>query len=299
MTTRNTSKQAQEFKGLSWDEPLTPERIKYIKDTFGPLLKNLNELAALIRGFDYIKLKDKEDACLIEVDRNIFWKVSRGMYGPAIRVLASAKFLRKVIESVAGGKLQARKFYEAIFTSLIGKGIKGIGTAYSAVEFRGRNYTETAALMISPPAWTSEIIDRNQVVNVGKTLEKWQEQVEHLHRSQKILDLRPAIESVWGHVRYDLEQTNRLALAAQPAQGTETNTEPPDKMSKSARALAVLQDHPDWTNKQIAEVAGVNVKSLSRMDNFRKAREILKTAKSKFPTGSRSAETGDIEAWNK
>jgi len=35
------------------------------------------------------------------------------------------------------------------------------------------------------------------------------------------------------------------------------------------------------------------------MDNFRKAREILKTAKSKFPTGSRSAETGDIEAWNK
>ena len=68
-------------------------------------------------------------------------------------------------------------------------------------------------------------------------------------------------------------------------------------MSKSARALAVLQDHPDWTNEQIAVAAGVNPKSLPRMKTFCKAREILKANKSNIPNGSKDAKTGDIEAW--
>jgi hypothetical protein len=51
-------------------------------------------------------------------------------------------------------------------------------------------------------------------------------------------------------------------------------------MSAFARAIAVLIDHPDWTNKQIADAAGVHEKTLSRNKKFKEAKAIYKAGNS-------------------
>ncbi len=63
-----------------------------------------------------------------------------------------------------------------------------------------------------------------------------------------------------------------------------------------ARALVLLKAHPDWSNKQIAEVAKVHPKSLSRWKTFKSARRIIQEeGKQKFHIG-RKSKNGDIEA---
>jgi hypothetical protein len=49
-----------------------------------------------------------------------------------------------------------------------------------------------------------------------------------------------------------------------------------ETMSIEARVMAVLVDHPDWTNKKIAEVIGVHVKTLSKLQKFKAARNASK-----------------------
>jgi hypothetical protein len=66
------------------------------------------------------------------------------------------------------------------------------------------------------------------------------------------------------------------ATGARPSGGAGESTMPASPPSKLARALAVLQDHPDWTNKQIANAAGCNPKYLSQNRKFRAAREAIR-----------------------
>jgi len=68
------------------------------------------------------------------------------------------------------------------------------------------------------------------------------------------------------------------------------------KLPAEARALAVLAQHPDWTNKQIAEKAKIHPKSLCRFERFKAARSITKeVGKQKFSIG-RKSRIGNIEA---
>jgi hypothetical protein len=87
------------------------------------------------------------------------------------------------------------------------------------------------------------------------------------------------------------------AEARQQEESSAPNT--PDAaatLSKDARALAALADHPDWTDKQIAKAAGCNVKSLYRMKSFTTAKAALKQGRDDMPKGSKSKE-GEVEAW--
>ncbi len=68
-------------------------------------------------------------------------------------------------------------------------------------------------------------------------------------------------------------------------------------MTKEARALAILTDHPEWSDADIAKAAGCSRTTLYRWERFRKAREILRTGRQLHPRGTKSAE-GDIEAWD-
>jgi len=68
------------------------------------------------------------------------------------------------------------------------------------------------------------------------------------------------------------------------------------EVSKANLALAILADHPEWSDKKIAEEAGCSRTSLYRWPKYRKAREILKAGKEAIPRGEKSAE-GDMEAW--
>jgi hypothetical protein len=192
MTTRNTSNPTQEFKGLAWDEPLKKDRIKYIEDTFGPVKETPIELANLIRKTNFELMKAGPDGkvatCWIEIGKKTFLKVSPNLFGPAVCILASVKRLQSRIEEIAGGELQAERFYEDTLRALIGLALNDSETPMSALDFRGSNDTEIAAWTLFPPTWAETRIDRNQVENVAKTLERWQKQVEHLHRSTKALD---------------------------------------------------------------------------------------------------------------
>jgi hypothetical protein len=55
---------------------------------------------------------------------------------------------------------------------------------------------------------------------------------------------------------------------------------PGERISKEAMALAALADHPDWSDEQIAHLAGCSRSSLYRMPRYMMARQML--------TGSRS-----------
>ncbi|MFC1762944.1 hypothetical protein ACFL6U_12805 [Planctomycetota bacterium] len=69
-------------------------------------------------------------------------------------------------------------------------------------------------------------------------------------------------------------------------------------MSGEARALAVLTDHPDWTNKEIAKKAGVHEKTLSRYQNFCSARKMMKESGIRDIPRGHKTEEGDLEAYN-
>lgn len=70
------------------------------------------------------------------------------------------------------------------------------------------------------------------------------------------------------------------------------------KFTAQSRALAVLAQHPNWTDTKIAEVARIYRTSLYRMNTFVAARELQKKeGRKKMPRGSKDPETGKIEAW--
>ena len=81
-----------------------------------------------------------------------------------------------------------------------------------------------------------------------------------------------------------------------PVPLTPTPTGTSGHMSKQARALAVKTEHPDWTDAQVAEVAGCHVKSLYRWKLFTMAKDVLKNGKTDFPTGRKPKEE-PMEAW--
>lgn len=60
-----------------------------------------------------------------------------------------------------------------------------------------------------------------------------------------------------------------------------------------AKALALLVQHPEWSNKQIAAEVGCSRTSLYRRARYRQARRAMGGT---LPKGSKSAE-GDLEAY--
>ena len=71
----------------------------------------------------------------------------------------------------------------------------------------------------------------------------------------------------------------------------------PIEPSKEALALAVLADHPDWSDTEIAKKAGCNRTTLYTFKKFMAAREILREGKNDIPRGSKFPDEG-MEAWD-
>ncbi len=72
---------------------------------------------------------------------------------------------------------------------------------------------------------------------------------------------------------------------------------PESQMSGEARALAILTDHPDWTDTRIAREAGLHVKTLYKYSRYKTARGVLKqSGRAGLPRGFRT-DDGDIEAY--
>jgi hypothetical protein len=71
----------------------------------------------------------------------------------------------------------------------------------------------------------------------------------------------------------------------------------PAKTSKIALALAVLTDHPDWTNEKIAGAAGCNVKYLSQAPKFKTARAAIRGLGHERQTRDRRSRGADMDRY--
>ena len=70
------------------------------------------------------------------------------------------------------------------------------------------------------------------------------------------------------------------------------------EFSKASLAMALLIQHPDWTNARIADAIGCNVKYLSQLPNFKAAKKLVReSGKRNLPRGSKGKK-GDVEAWD-
>jgi hypothetical protein len=100
------------------------------------------------------------------------------------------------------------------------------------------------------------------------------------------------------------EEANILVnrIVERSAAKSEPATAPPSpdvlpKVGKQARALALLYEHPEWSDGDIAERVPCNRTSLYRMEKYQAARTLLKQGRMDRSHGSKSRE-GDIEAWD-
>ncbi len=104
--------------------------------------------------------------------------------------------------------------------------------------------------------------------------------------------------------RCDKDDEARLLEIADALDGGKAeggNDGVPAPMPKSARAMAILILHPDWTNKRIAEAVHCNPKSMSRWPLFVAARRKQAEGRKDLPCGTRLIGKDDlpqVEAWD-
>lgn len=99
----------------------------------------------------------------------------------------------------------------------------------------------------------------------------------------------------WEHIKRDL---NTGVDLASKKQNDEKAKSQPEKSSAKAKVLAVLIEHPDWSNTKIAEEAGINRTTLYDYPEFKAARKMQKQNKEKIPRGSKD-QVGNVEAVDK
>lgn len=115
-------------------------------------------------------------------------------------------------------------------------------------------------------------------------------------------------EWIWGVVFSDeiavqrLEEAVKAYSQVKPSLGEIEGMEPAHTKTKSrytgvALALAMLAEHPDWTDKKIAKEIGISRTTLYTWPDFKKAKEILKQERKRLLKGSKNSKTGELEAW--
>jgi len=113
-------------------------------------------------------------------------------------------------------------------------------------------------------------------------------------------DLTDALDEL----RRRLEMTGALVDARKAEQGSgwlgergEKVGPSPDGIPGEARALAVLVEHPEWSDLRIAKEAGVNRTQLYRYPRYRAARQTVREAgRGAMPKGWKTA-AGDLDAY--
>jgi hypothetical protein len=91
-------------------------------------------------------------------------------------------------------------------------------------------------------------------------------------------------EWITAAIRADAEALERDRLAAVNEAADVDPIDPQEELSLDARAVAVKTDHPDWTDKQVADQLGVNRTSLYKpnMEKFKIAKEALKSGRERY-----------------
>ena len=107
-------------------------------------------------------------------------------------------------------------------------------------------------------------------------------------KHDEFADLKAGQARILDGLRDLLARDNRPSPASEPV-----------KVRAQERCLSLLATHPEWTNKRIAEAAGIHRTTINRrnMPLFMAARAQLKQGKVERPRGFRDPETGELEAW--
>ena len=84
-------------------------------------------------------------------------------------------------------------------------------------------------------------------------------------------DYRAAVELLEEHLPHTPSEPGEPG-----GDGRQQNDEQGFRMGGEERALAVLAKHPDWTDTQVAEAAGVNRGSLYRWKRYQQAKRAMK-----------------------
>jgi hypothetical protein len=95
-------------------------------------------------------------------------------------------------------------------------------------------------------------------------------------------------------IRDEAGRSAARAEMARPSAPGEFEPSTPVSFTKEDLALALLSQHPDWSDTKIAETLGCARTSLYRWNKYTAAREIQSQEKHKFPRGSKFR--GHIEA---
>jgi hypothetical protein len=121
--------------------------------------------------------------------------------------------------------------------------------------------------------------------------------VEQFHFGTRVVPLPPAtlaghpilLEGILctdGHGMFRLEEPAdekaKPPLVIFPAGRLDRPRQRKPRISKEAMALAALADHPDWSDEQIAELAGCSRSSLYRMPRYAMARQALYRGREKY-----------------
>jgi hypothetical protein len=69
-------------------------------------------------------------------------------------------------------------------------------------------------------------------------------------------------------------------------------------LTGEAQAVALLVQHPEWSDSQIADAIGCARTSLYRWPKFTISRAALQEGRGDIATGRKDADTGDLEAWD-
>ncbi len=126
----------------------------------------------------------------------------------------------------------------------------------------------------------------------GRDLEAW----EHLARMVECEPTAMTLGDIfnWAIAWADREKMRvRIGVSVQ-----KLGTRQGSGLTGEAQAVALLVQHPEWTDSQIADAVGCARTSLYRWSKFTISRAALQQGRSGIAKGSKNAQTGDLEAWD-
>lgn len=140
--------------------------------------------------------------------------------------------------------------------------------------------------------------DSFMIDGYGEEKERWRMTWPAMDLDEELNDLVTMIraEGVRAGVQVTMEASAQLPAPAEP----EHSSSPAGKQSRAqrkleweAKALLLLQKHPEWTNKRIAEFVGVSGSALSRSKQFQAARRLAVSGEPRAGLPTRAPDADD------
>jgi hypothetical protein len=126
----------------------------------------------------------------------------------------------------------------------------------------------------------------------GRDLEAW----EHLAR---MVECEPSAMTLGDIFDWAIAWADREKMRARiGASVQKTGKRKGSGLTGEAQAVALLVQHPEWSDSQIADAVGCARTSLYRWPKFTISRAALQQGRREIVTGRKDAETGDLEAWD-